>query len=141
MIYFISRFNVRKKLTQKKSSGERFRNKNTKRVDWKFQKPNKELIYNQHYFSNKKVLITGELYYFKTRNDLAELLWENGATIEKTFNSAVDVLIVGKSNIDSSKLKSAYFLNIKVITEEELLSYFPHYKPFSEAINTELQLN
>ena len=96
-------------------------------VDRLYQSPKKELGYNQHYFTNKKVLITGELRYFKTRNELAKLLWENGATIQKTFNSTIDVLIVGKSNIDALKLKSAYFQNIKVITEEELLNYFPDF--------------
>ncbi|MDO9261412.1 MAG: BRCT domain-containing protein [Flavobacteriaceae bacterium] len=87
------------------------------------------MICIQHYFTNKKVLITGELKYFKTRNELAKLLWDNGAIIEKTFNNTINVLIVGKSNIDSLKLKNAYYQNIKVITEEELLNYFPDFKP------------
>lgn len=107
-----------------------------KKIDSKFQSPNKELLYNHHFFSGKKVIITGDLIYFKTRNELAQLLWDGGAIIEKNYNSTIDVLIVGKSNIDSLKLKSSYYLNIKVIPEEELLGYFPDFKPYSIQLNS-----
>lgn len=125
----------------KKGNGKNHEFINVKKVDSIFQSHKKELAYNLHFFSGKKVVITGELRYFKNRNELAKLLWENGAVIEKMFNSSTDILIVGKSNIDSLKLKSAYYLNIKVLPEEELLCYFPDFKPFSKEINTELQLN
>ncbi|MDP3352415.1 MAG: BRCT domain-containing protein [Flavobacteriaceae bacterium] len=110
----------------------------TKNIDDIFRFQKKDLIYNQHFFSGKKVLITGDLKYFRNRNDLAKLLWDNGAITEKAYNSSIDILIVGKSNIDSLKLKSAFYLNIKVITEEELLNYFPDFKPFSEKTISEL---
>jgi len=127
--------NERKKLEELQSQ------KNLKNIDDIFQSQKKDLIYNQHFFSSKKVVITGDLKYFQNRNDLARMLWENGAIIEKMYNSSIDILIVGKSNIDSLKLKSAFYLNIKVISEEELLNYFPNFKPFIEETDLELKLN
>lgn len=112
----------------------------SKNIDSIFHSQKKDIEFNQHFFSGKKVLITGDLKYFKNRNDLALLLWNNGAIIEKVYNSSIDCLIVGKSNIDSLKLKSAFYLNIKVITEEELFNYFPDFKPFSEKTTSQLQL-
>ncbi|MDP2088871.1 MAG: BRCT domain-containing protein [Flavobacteriaceae bacterium] len=143
ILYLIvsSYFNKSQNSSQKKSFYKKHGYRNPKKIDSFFQFPKKELIYNHHFFSTKKVVITGELKYFKTRNNLAKLLWENGAIIEKIFNSSIDILIVGKSNIDSLKLKSAYYLNVKVITEEELLNYFPDFKPFLKESNSELQLN
>lgn len=137
MIYILISTDFLKKQTI--YSGNRFyKRKNVRienEIDPLFQSLKKEVIYNQHFFRHKKVVITGELRYFKTRNELAKLLWENGAIIQTAFNSSVDILIVGKSTIDSSKLKNAYFLNKKVITEEELLHYLPNF------INSHLKHN
>lgn len=116
---------------KKKKYIDKKANNDIKNFDDIFQFPKKDLQFNQHFFSGKKVVITGDLKYFQNRNDLALLLWNKGAIVNKVYNSSIDFLIVGKSNIDSLKLKSAFYLNIKVITEEELLSYFPDFKPYS----------
>lgn len=136
-----SKFTKNKFASKNKNLKKQQSHQNLKKIDPAFYSSKKEMNYKHHFFSGKKLVITGDLKYFKTRNDLAQLLWDNGATIEKNFNSAIDVLIVGKSNIDSLKLKSAYYLNIKVIAEEELFSYFPDFKPFLKESISELQLN
>lgn len=121
----------KRKSNLKKKFKENIPFKNSKSIDKIYQSQNKDLLYNQHFFSGKKILITGDLKYFKNRNDLAKLLWENGAIVENVYNSSIDILIVGNANIDSLKIKSAFYLNIKVITEEEILNYFPNFKPYT----------
>lgn len=128
----------KKRQSYKVKKQQKIGQNHTKNIDNTFKSQKKEIAYHQHFFSGKKINITGDLKYFKNRNELAQLLWDNGALIESVFNSSIDILIVGNSNFDSLKLKSAYYLNIKVISEEELLNYFPDFRPFSKKTISEL---
>lgn len=103
-------------------------NINTKKIDIIYLSKNEDLLFYDHFFSQKRIVITGDFIHFKTRNELAKLLWECGAVIETKLDTNTDILIVGKSNIDSLKLKYAIYLNIKIVTEDEVLSFFPSFK-------------
>jgi|GEM_PF-6786284 len=109
-------FNKRKKLISEYEKN--------KQINPEYLTKNKNIVYNIHHFTDKKVAITGTFKKFASRNELAKLLWDQGAIIDTKFNSNTDYLIVGTSVVDSQKIKSAFYLNIKVLTEDELLKYF-----------------
>lgn len=97
---------------------------NNKLIDPIYLSKNKNINYNIHFFTDKKIAITGVFKKFNSRNEVARLLWDQGAVIDTTFNSNTDYLIVGTYGLDAVKVKSAFYLNIKVLTEDELLRYF-----------------
>ena len=71
-----------------------------------------------HYFSNKTVVLTGKLNVL-TRDEASEKLVSLGAKVTSSVSKKTDLVIVGEDA--GSKLTRANELGIKVINEEELL--------------------
>ena len=70
--------------------------------------------------AGKRIAITGS--FDINRNQIINLLEENGATITNTINNKLDFIIVGKID-NSRKLESSKKYNIKSLTYEELINY------------------
>lgn len=74
-------------------------------------------------FHNKKIVITGNFYSFKNRNDLAKLFWEAGADVDVGVGKNTDYLILG-DNYGPVKLQKAMDLGVEVIDEKFLYEHF-----------------
>lgn len=72
---------------------------------------------NNHFFSNKTVVITGTLNDY-TRLELTKTLEEKGANVTSSVTSKTDYVIVGENA--GSKLAKAKALNIEIIDENKL---------------------
>lgn len=73
-------------------------------------------------FSGQNIVVTGTLENFG-RNDLHAMLRSLGAKIGSSVTAATDILIVGSDA--GSKLEKARKLNIRILTEPELMSLLP----------------
>ena len=83
-------------------------------IDVKDQKEQKLL--------NKVFVITGNVINFKNRDELIEYIEDNGGKVISAISSNVDYLINNDVNSLSTKNKKAKDLNIKIISEEDLLN-------------------
>ncbi|QJC37166.1 NAD-dependent DNA ligase LigA [Enterobacteriaceae endosymbiont of Donacia thalassina] len=82
-------------------------------------------ISKKNYFYQKKIAITGKLF-FITRSNLINKLITLGAVINTNINKKTDILILGKK--PSTKLLKAIKLNIKIINENKIIFLFNKYK-------------
>ncbi len=73
---------------------------------------------SDHYFSGKTVVLTGKLEQF-SREELSEKLVLLGAKVSSSVSKKTDIVIAGEAA--GSKLMKANELNIKILTENELL--------------------
>lgn len=71
----------------------------------------------KHYFTNKKILITGSFKNF-SRNRIKDFIKNKGGKNISSISPNTDILLVGKNS--GSKLEKAKKLNIKILDEKEL---------------------
>ena len=71
-----------------------------------------------NFFKNKTIVLTGSLQNFK-REELTEILTSLGANVSGSVSKKTDLVIVGSDA--GSKLEKAKQLDIKIMTEQELL--------------------
>ena len=81
-----------------------------------FQEKVKKL--DDHFFSGKTVVLTGTLEHF-SRNELSDKLVLLGAKVSSSVSKKTDIVIAGDQA--GSKLTKAIELQIKVLSEQELL--------------------
>ena len=88
-----------------------------------FEKPNVNSGSNNYNcdLTNKNIVITGSLSYFKNRNELQEIIENLGGKVLSSINGKTYLLINNDINSNSSKNKIAKELNINIVTEEEFL--------------------
>ena len=70
----------------------------------------------------KTFVITGSLNNFANRKDLQKLIEDAGGKVSSSVSSKTDYLINNDINSNSSKNKTAKELNVKIITENDILS-------------------
>lgn len=74
---------------------------------------------NNNVFKNKNFVITGSLNTYSNRDELINIIENNGGKVLKAISKNVDYLINNDINSSSSKNRDAKALNIPIITEEE----------------------
>ncbi|MCD8431004.1 BRCT domain-containing protein [Tenacibaculum finnmarkense genomovar ulcerans] len=94
--------------------------------DSKYLYPRKDLEPNGHLFYGKKVVITGGMESFPFREELAKLLWEIGADVDRAIGKNTDFAIVGSYNVGPRKMDKIIAQGIRIIREKELLEIFPN---------------
>lgn len=99
----------------------------TKPIDSKHLRPQKNLYDSGHFFSGKKVVITGNFNHFVYKDELAKLLWEVGADVDTSVSKRTNYLIKG-NDPGWKKLEKADEYGVKVLTEMQFLEIFPDYK-------------
>lgn len=85
-----------------------------------------ELVNDSENTSNKldgkTFVITGSLNNFANRKDLQKLIEDAGGKVASSVSNKTDYLINNDINSNSSKNKTAKELNVKIITENDILS-------------------
>lgn len=71
--------------------------------------------------TNKNIVVTGSLHYFKNRNELQEIVEKLGGKVTNSINNKTYCLINNDVNSNSSKNKKAKELNIRIVTEDEFV--------------------
>ncbi|MBQ7581329.1 MAG: NAD-dependent DNA ligase LigA [Lachnospiraceae bacterium] len=71
--------------------------------------------------SGKTFVITGSLTHFENRNDLKEIIENQGGKVAGSVSAKTDYLINNDVNSNSSKNKKAKELNVPIIPEEEAM--------------------
>lgn len=120
---------------------------NSHKVDWEraqelqsrailghYLKPLKDLEDKSHFFYGKKVVISGVYDEYPDRNDLAQRFWIKGADIDRAIGKRTEFLIIG-DDAGPRKIEKAKEQGITIITQDELIKYFPEgniYKETSE---------
>ncbi len=77
---------------------------------------------NKNSLENLVFVITGSLNKFNNRDEMIEFIEENGGKVISAISSKVNYLINNDVNSTSTKNKKAHELNIKIISEEDLLN-------------------
>lgn len=72
--------------------------------------------------NGKTFVITGSVEHFANRNEVKEVIEQNGGKVTGSVTSKTDYLINNDNMSNSSKNKKAKELNIPIITEEEFLA-------------------
>lgn len=89
--------------------------------EFEFITPNKTNV-SFDAMENKIFVITGNVNYFKNRNELKEKIESMGGKVTSTVTNKTDYLINNDINSKSSKNQKAKMLNVPIITEEEFLN-------------------
>ena len=72
-------------------------------------------------WDNKTFVITGSLNNYENRDELIEVIENNGGKVLKAISNNVDYLINNDVTSTSSKNKKAKELDIPIISEEEFI--------------------
>lgn len=94
--------------------------RDVKKIDRKFLFPKKEVEDTSSEFYKKKVVITGDFSHFRTRNEIAEILYNLGADIDTSVTEKTSYLIKGE-NCGWSKEAKAIDFGVIIYTEQEFL--------------------
>lgn len=73
---------------------------------------------------NKNIVITGKLINFKNRNELKEIIIQNGGKVSDAITAKTDLLINNDVNSTSAKNKTAKDKNIPILSEEEFIKKY-----------------
>ena len=77
--------------------------------------------YGNSSITGKTIAVTGKLNVFENRSELVECVEKYGCKVSSTVTKNVSYLVNNDVNSNSSKNRKAKELNIKIITEKELL--------------------
>jgi len=105
-----------------------FLKQNQKKINGKYLNPQKYLENKTHFLFKKKVVITGQFSSFPFRNEMAMLLWNIGADVDRQIGKYTDFVIVGE-NPGWKKIELIKLNNIETIDENLFLELFSTYKP------------
>ena len=72
-------------------------------------------------FQGKVFVVTGSLEHFGNRDELKDYIEKRGGALTSSVSGKTDYLINNDPNSPSSKNKNAKALNVKIITEQDLL--------------------
>ncbi|MBL4909296.1 MAG: hypothetical protein JKX78_04600 [Alteromonadaceae bacterium] len=73
-------------------------------------------------WESENIVLSGKFENYDTRDELAEELIDYGSNVQSSISKKTTLLITG-SKVGASKLKKATDLNIRVITESELMQF------------------
>ena len=72
--------------------------------------------------AGKTFVITGSVEHFANRNEVKDVIEQNGGKVTGSVSAKTDYLINNDNMSNSSKNKKAKELNIPIITEEEFIA-------------------
>ncbi|MEJ8579611.1 hypothetical protein JSO55_05760 [Riemerella anatipestifer] len=98
-------------------------NKEVRSISSELINPKTDIEDTSHFFYSKKVVITGTFERFPLRDELAKLLYDVGADINRGISSKTDYVIVG-ANAGWKKLEQIEKLGIEIIDENKFIELF-----------------
>ena len=69
----------------------------------------------------KNIVITGKLTLFKNRNELKEVIIQNGGKVSESITAKTDILINNDINSTSAKNKAAQSRGIPILSEVDFM--------------------
>ena len=78
---------------------------------------------NEPDWENEFIVLTGKFENYESREELKEEIENYGATVQSAVNKKTTILVTGL-RVGATKIEKAKKLNVRVMTEEELLKYF-----------------
>ncbi len=73
-------------------------------------------------WESENIVLSGKFENYETRDELAEELSDYGSNIQSSISKKTTLLVTG-SKVGASKLKKATDLNVRIITESELMQF------------------
>lgn len=101
-----------------------FLTKDQNKIQRKHLYPKKGIEEGTHFFTGKKVVISGMFDHFYQRDEMAKWLWEVGADVDTQVTENTDFLIAGEG-VGWRKKEIADTYGAIIMNEEEFISYFP----------------
>lgn len=88
------------------------------------EKPKKVESISNNKLQDKVIVITGKLTLFKNRNELKNIIIQNGGKVSESVTAKTDILINNDINSTSSKNKAAKAHNIPIISEVDFIKKY-----------------
>lgn len=88
------------------------------------EKPKEVKSIQNNKLQGKNIVITGKLTLFKNRNELKELIIQNGGKVSESITAKTDILINNDINSTSAKNKAAQNRGIPIISEVDFMRLY-----------------